>query len=396
MKCLFYYIGIIGLFLLSVSCGNRWNKEPLRTGAENTDTYLSLLEGKRVGVLTNHTALIDETHLVDSLISLGVDIRMIFAPEHGFRGNEDAGTRIDHHTDGATGVPIVSVYGAGFIPADSLMQQLDIAIFDIQDVGLRFYTYLSSMYYFMVACARNDVPLIVLDRPNPNGHIVSGPVLDMQYRSFVGIIPIPVVHGMTLGELACMINGELWLPDSLQVSLTVVPCLNYTHSTHYELPVKPSPNLPNNRSIYLYPSLCLFEGTRVSLGRGTEFPFQVYGHPKMSGYDFSFTPLPVPGAMNPPQKGNLCYGVDLRTSPPNDIIWANGFDLTYVIDAFRNLQENDGMGEDFFTPYFEKLVGVNYVRTMILEGKEADQIAAMWYEDLESFKQKRKEYLIYP
>ncbi|HPV87782.1 MAG TPA: DUF1343 domain-containing protein, partial [Bacteroidales bacterium] len=287
MKCLFYYIGIIGLFLLSVSCGNRWNNEPLRTGAENTDTYLSLLEGKRVGMLTNHTALIDETHLVDSLISLGVDIRMIFAPEHGFRGNEDAGTRIDHHTDGATGVPIVSVYGAGFIPADSLMQQLDIAIFDIQDVGLRFYTYLSSMYYFMVACARNDVPLIVLDRPNPNGHIVSGPVLDMQYRSFVGIIPIPVVHGMTLGELACMINGELWLPDSLQVSLTVVPCLNYTHSTHYELPVKPSPNLPNNRSIYLYPSLCLFEGTRVSLGRGTEFPFQVYGHPKMSGYDFS-------------------------------------------------------------------------------------------------------------
>ena len=395
MKHLFY-IGMLGVSLFLGSCGNATENTTLRTGAENTEAYLPLLEGKRVGVLTNHTALIDRTHLVDSLISLGIDIRMIFAPEHGFRGNEDAGTRIDHHTDADTGIPVVSVYGSAYIPQDSLMQQLDIAIFDIQDVGLRFYTYLSSMYYFMEACARNQVPLIILDRPNPNGHIVSGPVLDMQYRSFVGIIPIPVVHGMTLGELACMINGEFWLRDSLRACLTVAPCLHYTHSTHYELPVKPSPNLPNNRAVYLYPSICLFEATPVSLGRGTAFPFQVYGHPQMTGYDFSFTPQPVPGAMNPPQNGILCQGADLRTSPPDEVIWANGFDLTYIIDAFRNLNESTGMGEAFFTAYFEKLVGVDYVRSMILEGKTADEIAASWYEPLEQFKAKRSQYLIYP
>lgn len=391
-----FYIGVLGLFLFLVSCGNTRENEPFRTGAENVDAYLSLLEGKRVGVLTNHTALMDGIHLVDSLISLGMDISMIFAPEHGFRGNEDAGAHIDTQTDPVTGIPIVSVYGTGFIPADSLMQQIDIALFDIQDVGLRFYTYLSSMYYFMEACARNNIPLIVLDRPNPNGHIVSGPVLDMQFRSFVGIIPIPVVHGMTLGELACMINGEFWLKDSLQVLLTVVPCLNYTHQTLYQLPVRPSPNLPNNRSVYLYPSLCLFEATPVSLGRGTDFPFQVYGHPQMTGYEFSFTPHPVPGAVNPPQKGILCFGKDLRVSPPDQVVRANGFNLEYVIDAYRNLHESTGMGEEFFTSYFEKLVGVDYVRTMILQGMEADEIAARWYNDLEAFKLKRKEYLIYP
>jgi len=395
MKRIFYF-GIAVLTVICVSCGNTQETASLRTGAENTGAYLSLIQGKRVGLLTNHTALIDSTHLVDSLTNLGVDLKMIFAPEHGFRGNEDAGSHIAHQTDPKTGIPIISVYGAGFIPADSLMQQLDVAIFDIQDVGLRFYTYLSSMYYFMEACARNNVPLIVLDRPNPNGHIVSGPVLDMKYRSFVGMIPIPVVHGMTLGELAGMINGEFWLKDSLQTQLTVIPCLNYTHQTIYELPVKPSPNLPNNRSVYLYPSICPFEGTRVSLGRGTEFPFQVYGHPQMTGYDFSFTPQPVAGAMNPPQKGNLCYGVDLRVSPSDEIIRANGFNLEYVIDAYRNLNENTGIGDAFFTNYFDTLVGVDYVREMILRGKDAAFIAEYWQEDLEAFKTKRKNYLIYP
>jgi uncharacterized protein YbbC (DUF1343 family) len=395
MKHLFY-IGILGLSLSLVSCGNPRENFSLRTGAENTDAYLSLLQGKRVGVLTNHTALMDGTHLIDSLLCLGMDIRMIFAPEHGFRGNEDAGAQIDHQTDPQTGIPIISVYGRNAVPADSLMQQIDIAIFDIQDVGLRFYTYLSSLYYLMEACAANNVPLLVLDRPNPNGHIVSGPVLDMQYRSFVGVIPIPVVHGMTLGELACMINGEFWLKDSLQAPLTIIPCLNYTHQTLYELPVKPSPNLPNNRSIYLYPSICLFEATPVSLGRGTDFPFQVYGHPKMAGYDFSFTPQSVPGARNPIQKGVLCYGVDLRTSPPDEVIRANGFYLQYVIEAYRNLNENAGIGDEFFSSYFEKLVGVDYVRPMILQGKNADEIAALWYDQLEEFKIKRNHYLIYP
>jgi len=395
MKHLFY-IGILGLCISLSACNNPQENNMLRTGAENTNAYLALLEGKRVGILTNHTALIEGTHLVDSLLSLGVDIRMIFAPEHGFRGDEDAGTRLDHQTDPKTGIPIISVYGSVFIPADSLMRQIDVAVYDIQDVGLRFYTYLSSMYYFKEACARNNVPLLVFDRPNPNGHIVSGPVLDMQFRSFVGIIPIPVVHGMTLGELACMINGEFWLKDSLQTSLTVIPCLNYTHHTLYQLPVKPSPNLPNNRSIYLYPSICLFEATPVSLGRGTDFPFQVYGHPQMAGYDFSFTPQSVPGARNPIQKDVLCYGVDLRTAPPDEVIWSNGFDLQYVIDAYRNLNENAGIGEKFFTSYFEKLVGVDYVRPMILQGKDADEIAMLWYDQLEEFKIKRSQYLIYP
>lgn len=389
-------LGIAAGLLFTAACGNVPIKQELRAGAENTTAYLSLLKGKKVGILTNHTATIDNTHLVDSLTALGVDIKVIFAPEHGFRGDTDAGGYIDSDTDPLTGIPIVSVYGQNFMPSDSIMQQIDVAVFDIQDVGLRFYTYLSSMYYYMEACARNKVPLIVLDRPNPNGHIVSGPVLNMKYRSFVGIIPIPVVHGMTLGELACMINKKYWLPDSLQADLTVVPCLNYSHSIHYIVPVKPSPNLPNNRSIYLYPSICPFEATPVSLGRGTEFPFQVYGHPRMQGYSFSFTPSPRPGAGNPPQNGNLCYGVDLRTSPPDEVIWEEGFTLKYVIEAYRNLQQTDLAGAPFFTDYFEKLVGVDYARPMILEGKSAEEIAALWHDDLESFKAERKQYLIYP
>jgi uncharacterized protein YbbC (DUF1343 family) len=249
----------------------------------------------------------------------------------------------------------------------------------------------------MEACARNDVPLIVLDRPNPNGHIVSGPVLDAEkYTSFVGIVPIPVVHGLTLGEMAGMINGENWLPDNLQADLTVIPCTGYTHSTEYILPLKPSPNLPNNRSIYLYPSICLFEGTTSSLGRGTEFPFQVYGHPLMEGYDFSFTPVPVPGAMNPPLKDQLCYGVDLRTEPSDEYVRARGFDLSYIVDAYTNLKEHAGMDDAFFTAYFDKLVGVDYVRPMIQEGIPIEEIEALWQDDLEAFKEKRAPYLLYP
>ena len=392
-----YYIGILCLSLFVISCGNSGKEVALRTGAENTTAYLSLLEGKKVGILTNHTATIGDIHLVDHLVSHGIDVRMIFGPEHGFRGDADAGRRFDHHVDEATGIPVVSVYGKTLIPADEYMQELDIAVFDIQDVGLRFYTYLSSMYYLMEACARNDVPLIILDRPNPNGHIVSGPVLDSEkYTSFVGIAPIPVVHGMTLGEMAGMINGEHWLPDNLQADITVIPCTGYTHSTEYILPLKPSPNLPNNRSIYLYPSICLFEGTRASLGRGTEFPFQVYGHPLMVGYDFTFTPVPVPGAMRPILKDQLCFGVDLRTEPSDEYVRARGFDLSYIVDAYTNLKEHAGMDDAFFTAYFDKLVGVDYVRPMIQEGVPIEEIEALWQEDLEAFKKQREPYLLYP
>jgi uncharacterized protein YbbC (DUF1343 family) len=330
------------------------------------------------------------------LVSLGINVQTIFAPEHGFRGTVQAGGRIEDEIDAQTGIQIVSIYGRLQMPTDSIMQQLDVMIYDIQDVGLRFYTYMTSMYYLMEACARNHVPLILLDRPNPNGHYVDGPLLDMQHSSFVGIIPIPVVHGMTLGELAGMINGEYWLKDSLQCDLTVIKCQNYTHLTLYQVPISPSPNLPNNRSIYLYPSLCLFEATPVSLGRGTDAPFQIYGHPEMTGYSFQFTPVSVSAAMRPTQMNNLCYGVDLRTEPSNETIFNEGFTLKYVIDAYQNLHNNIQIGEQFFRSSFERLVGVSYARTLIMEGKSADEIKALWKEDVEQFKKDRAPYLLYP
>jgi len=270
------------------------------------------------------------------------------------------------------------------------MKLFDVLLIDIQDVGLRFYTYYITMFRLMDACAEHGKKLMVLDRPNPNGHYVDGPVLDMKHKSGVGWLPIPVVHGMTLGELARMINGERWLPEGRVCDLDVVKCLNYTHQTLYQLPIAPSPNLPNMKSIYLYPSTCLFEGTVLSLGRGTDFPFQVYGHPDMKGCTFSFTPRSVPGAKNPPLLNKLCYGVGLRNIPDREI-WVNGFDLSYIIDAYNNLKIDD----KFFTSYFEKLVGVDYIRKMIREGKSATEIKAMWKDDVEKFKEKRRQYLLY-
>ncbi|WP_300284266.1 DUF1343 domain-containing protein [uncultured Alistipes sp.] len=365
-------------------------ESPLRTGAEQTERYLPLLEGKRVGILTNHTGTVGRTHLVDTLLSLGIDIRVVFAPEHGFRGDADAGESIGNYKDRKTGIDVLSVYGSNKRPQDSVMRKLDVLLFDIQDVGLRYYTYLSSMHYLMEACADNGKELIVLDRPNPNGFYVDGPVLEARHRSFVGMHPIPVVHGMTLGELARMIDGEGWLGEGRHCSLRVVPCANYMHRTRYELPVKPSPNLPNMRAVYLYPSLCFFEGTPVSLGRGTDFPFQAYGHPRMSG-DFAFTPHSNAGAKNPPLKDQLCKGRDLRENPSNERIWQSGVDLAYVIEAYRML----GMGEKFFTPMFDKLTGASYVREMILRGEDADAIRERWRNDVNEFLKLRKPYLLY-
>lgn len=364
--------------------------ERIVTGAERTDLYLPLLEGKRVGILTNHTGLVGPTHLVDTLLSLGVDVRIVFAPEHGFRGDADAGQSIGSYKDPKTGIDVVSVYGANKRPQDEQMQRLDVLLFDIQDVGLRYYTYLSSMHYLMEACAAAGKELIVLDRPNPNGFYVDGPLLEARNRSFVGMHPIPVVHGMTLGELARMINGEGWLEGGAKCALTVIPCSGYTHRSRYRVPVAPSPNLPNMRAIYLYPSLCFFEGTPVSLGRGTGFPFQAYGHPRLQG-DFTFTPQSNPGAKNPPLKGQLCHGVDLRTEPSDEALWAQGVDLEYVIGCYRSL----GLGEKFFTPMFDKLTGAAYVREMILSGASAGAIRARWMPDVERFKQTRKPYLLY-
>ena len=378
------------VMFLMITC-NLFAEKKVIVGAERCSEYLPKLKDKVVGIVTNHTGMIGNTHIVDSLTALGINIKSVFAPEHGFRGNADAGENVSNYRDSKTGINVISIYGANKRPKDEYIKQLDVVIFDIQDVGLRYYTYLSSMHYVMDACASNDVEMIVLDRPNPNGFYVDGPILDKKHTSFVGMHPIPIVHGMTLGELARMINGEDWLPEGKQCKLTVIPCLNYTHQTRYELPVKPSPNLPNMRAIYLYPSLCYFEGTPLSIGRGTPFPFQVIGHPALKNKSFSFTPESTEGAKNPPLKNQKCYGYDLRTEPADEEIWRNGIDLSYVVDCYKQLN----LGLKFFLPIFDKLTGVDYVREMIIAGESADSIKAKWKDDVEKFKTERRKYLLY-
>ncbi|GAB1473428.1 DUF1343 domain-containing protein [Bacteroidota bacterium] len=367
--------------------------QEVKTGAESTEEYLPLLKGKRVAVLTNQTGIIGKSHLVDSLVSLKVNIVAILSPEHGFRGDADAGEHVSSSVDAKTGIPIKSLYeGNTGKPSSDLMKTIDVLVYDLQDVGVRFYTYLTTMARMMEACAENKVKMIVLDRPNPIGFYVDGPILDMKYKSGVGWLPIPTVHGMTLGELAMMINGEKWLTNGIQCNLTVIKCKNYTHATLYTLPVKPSPNLPDMRSIYLYPSTCYFEATPVSLGRGTNVPFQIYGHPNMKGYDFKFTPRSIPGAKTPPQLNRECYGVDLSKKPSIEEINKAGINLEYVIDAYNNLNLDD----HFFRSFFELLIGRDYVRKMIKEGKSAAEIKAMWADDVAKFKIQRKPYLLYP
>lgn len=365
-------------------------------GAERTDLYLPMLKDKRVGLLSNHTGITsDGRHTLDLLIDSGVDVRVIFSPEHGFRGTASAGEHVNGSIDPATSLPIVSLYGsASKSERYRMLDSIDVVITDIQDVGLRFYTYYITMLDMMNAAARAHKQFIVFDRPNPNGMTVDGPLLDMSLASGVGRLPIPVVHGMTMGELAQMIVGEKWLADTTAtLELSVIPCGNYTHATRYRLPVPPSPNLPDMKSIYLYPSTCLFEGTVMSLGRGTDMPFCVYGHPLMSGCRFSFTPKERQGAKNPPCKDKLCHGKDLRTIPDDSII-AAGVDLTYVIDAYRN----KGMRRSpkFFTTFFDKLIGNRSVRRMIEQGRSADEIKRTWTDDVSRFKNRRRQYLLYP
>ncbi len=379
---------LITLLLLSASFASA---NDVKVGAESTEKYFPLLVGKRVAVMTNQSGIVGDKHLIDVLVENDFDVAGIFSPEHGFRGTADAGEHVSSSVDQQTGIAIWSLYGSGSgKPTKEQMNKFDVLLFDLQDVGLRFYTYYASMARLMDACAEHNKKMIVLDRPNPNGFYVDGPILDMKHKSGVGWLPIPVVHGMTLGELALMINGEKWLPEGKQCSLEVIACENYTHQTRYELPIAPSPNLPNIHSIYLYPSTCLFEGTPVSLGRGTEFPFEVYGHPDYKNSSFSFTPRSVPGAKNPPLLNEKCYGVDLRDLS-NEEIWENGFDLSYVIDAYNNLQ----IGEKFFTSFFEKLVGVDYIRKDIMAGKSAKEIKDRWANDVVLFKELRRPYLLY-
>ena len=357
-------------------------------GADQTDRYLPALRGKRVAVLANHTAVVREQHLVDMLVAEGVTPVAIISPEHGFRGSADAGEKVASSVDERTGIPIWSLYSARSRNlTDEQVQAFDVVLVDMQDVGLRFYTYYITMLDVMNRCADFARQVIILDRPNPNGMYVDGPILDMRYKSGVGALPIPVVHGLTMGEIAMMAVGEGWTKS---VQVEVVTCKNYSHSTRYILPIAPSPNLRSQHAIYLYPSTCLFEGTVCSLGRGTDTPFEVYGHPEMRGCSFSFTPHSMAGAKNPPLKDVLCYGVDLRTVADEQVV-AEGFNLEYVIDAYRRTS----LGDKFFTPFFEKLVGVDYVRSMILGGATAAQIRERWMPDLERYKELRRRYLLY-
>lgn len=363
----------------------------IRVGAEMTDEYIPLLKGKKVALLSNHTGMVGNEHTLDVMLKKGVNVTTIFSPEHGFRGKADAGEHVSSGVDSKTGIPIASLYdGKTRSPKKSVMDNIDIIVVDIQDVGLRFYTYYCTMVDLMNAAAKFGKSFMVLDRPNPNGMYVDGPILDMKYESGVGRLPIPIVHGLTMGEIAVMTNGEGWLKGGKKVPLTVIKCRNYTHQSRYELPIAPSPNLPNMKSIYLYPSTCYFEATPVSLGRGTDKPFQIYGHPNMKGYSFSFTPRSVDGAKNPPQLNRLCYGVDLTNLSDEEII-AKGINLEYVIDAYNNLN----MDDYFFRSFFEKLIGDGNIRKMIKAGKSADEIKATWADDVEKFKKQRKPYLLY-
>ena len=365
----------------------------MQTGAERTAFYLPSLKGKNIGLVVNQTSMIGSVHLVDSLLVLGVNVKKIFAPEHGFRGNADAGEKISDSKDPKTGIQIISIYGSKKAPDKVDFDGIDLLIFDIQDVGTRFYTYISTLHYVMISCADNKIPLMIFDRPNPNGHFVDGPVLDLAYQSFVGMHPIPVVHGMTIGEYAKMIAGEKWMGENKVIDLQVISCLNYKHTDDYNLPVPPSPNLPNMRSIYLYPSICFFEGTQISLGRGTNKQFQVLGAPLLNAGDFYFTPEPKPGAMTPPQLGKRCRGIDLSGLDINQLKGKKSIDLSYLIQMYKDYPDK----ESFFLPglFFDKLAGSSALREMIQAGYTEKQIKETWQPGLNAFKKIREKYLLY-
>jgi uncharacterized protein YbbC (DUF1343 family) len=359
----------------------------LKTGAENYKEYLPLLANKKIGIVTNPTGIIEnKKHLVDFLLDNKVELQKIYAPEHGFRGTADAGEVIKDGKDIKTNLPIISLYGNNKKPKPEQLADINIVIFDIQDVGARFYTYISTLHYVMEACAENNIELLVLDRPNPNGSIIDGPVLEMEHKSFVGMHPIPVLHGMTIGEYAKMINGEKWLANGVTCNLTVIPCANYKRDMPYSLPVKPSPNLPNDQSINLYASLCFFEGTNVSVGRGTEKQFQIYGSPFLLKTDFLFTPIPNFGAKEPMHKDILCYGEDL-----SKIKKVGRLELKWLIKAYANTSDKTVFFNDFFT----KLAGTKKLQEQIIEGVSEKEIRKSWEADLNAFKEMRKLYLIY-
>ncbi len=406
---------VLFFLLVFISCGNNTNKnlnsnndilnqvqndKEIIVGANQTEAYLPLLNGKRVGIVANQTSVIFKdgrqmtddrsyTHLVDSIVNLNVNVKKVFSPEHGFRGTADAGEHVEDGVDIKTGLPIFSLHGKSKKPSKEQLEDIDIMIFDIQDVGVRFYTYISTLHYIMEVCAENNIPLIILDRPNPNGSYIDGPTLEKEHQSFLGMHPIPLVHGMTIGEYAQMINGEKWLSNGIQCDITVISCKNYNHDMPYSLPIRPSPNLPNDQSIKLYPSLGLFEGTNINAGRGTEFQFQRYGAPFLNPetMTFTYTPQSNFGAKYPKHKDELCYGEDL-----SNVTIDREMTLKWIMKAYENSTDKSKF---FLTNGFTKHAGTTALQKQIEAGITEGEIKATWQKDLNAFKKTRNNYLIY-
>jgi len=387
LKVLLKYCLLILLLVLPVLLAAQPN---VVVGAERTDLYFHLCQNKKIGLVVNHTSLINHTHLVDSLLLSGFNIQTIFSPEHGFRGETAAGDAVKNSIDPKTNLKICSLYGVNKKPSKTQLSNVDIVIFDLQDVGTRFYTYISTLAYVMEACQELNIPLVVLDRPNPNASFIDGPTLHKDYASFVGMYRIPAVYGMTIGEYALMVNGEHWLPNSSkQLNLTVIPLLNYTHKTKYKLPVNPSPNLPNMNAVKLYPSLCFFEGTCMSVGRGTNTPFEVIGYPDIDDGEISFTPKSVTAAPNPKLMNQLCYGYAFDYE--KDTEFQDKINVDIIIKCYNKLKDKS----TFFIPFFDKLAGTDQLRTQIEAGLTEEQIRSSWQNDINDFLLIRKKYLLY-
>lgn len=397
---------MVALFFFFLACSQKSSEElpisklepqiigQILPGADRVGEYLPKLQGKRVAAVVNHTSRVGKVHLIDTLIAAGINVIKIFSPEHGFRGTAADGEKIANGKDATTGLPIVSLYGNQKKPTTAMLTNIDLVLFDIQDVGARFYTYISTLSYVMEACAEQNIPLMLLDRPNPNGHFVDGPVLKSEFASFVGMHQVPVVYGMTIGEYARMVNAEGWLSNGVKCQLEVITCLGYEHRNFYDLPVKPSPNLPNMTAIYLYPSLCFFEGTVVSVGRGTNKQFQIIGAPMATVGDFSFTPQPMEGATSPPHNGIRCKGYDLSNIPLDTLRQLKGIDLSFLLKFYENYPDK----ENFFlkTSHFDALAGNDVLKQQIKAGKTEAEIRKSWQADLQVFKETRKHYLLYP
>ena len=372
------------IFIFIFLCSFGLNAQELILGANRIEQIINLTNEKRIAIVGNQTSMVNNTHLVDTLISLNQNIITVFSPEHGFRGTGDAGAKIENEVDIKTGIPIISLYGKNKKPKKKNLVDIEIIVFDIQDVGARFYTYISTLHYVLEACGEENIKIIVLDRPNPNGHYIDGPVLEEKYKSFVGMHPIPIVHAMTIGEYAKMIIGEKWIEK--KCDLTVIEMLNYNRNKIYELPIKPSPNLPNKRAVNLYPSLCLFEGTTISIGRGTKKPFQHFGHPKLNLFNYSFIPKSGPGSKYPKHENKICYGKDLTNTPI-----LNSINLEWLIETYNQSQNK----EDFFISFFDKLAGTDKLRKQIISGKSWKEIKKSWKTELNEFKNIRDKYLLY-